>query len=356
MTEHYSKSDYKHRNRFGLVPLVSVVVPCLNEEPVLRETNRRLKHVLQQLSIDFEIIYVDDGSADATIELLRQFQADDARVRVIQLSRNFGHEVAITAGLEHTSGNAVVLIDADMQDPPEVIPEMISRWAGGCDVAYGVRTERAGETSFKLWTARAFYKLIDSLASIKIPLDAGDFRLMDRKVVDAILEMPERDRFLRGMVSWVGFKQVPVSYRRASRLAGNSKYPIKRMMHLATDGILSFSVLPLKVASIVGFSASVLALIGSAISLFVRLFTNRWVTGWTSLLLAILFMGGAQLVCLGVLGDYIGRIYGESKHRPLYFVQNKLGFEGQKCAPELGAHRQAAAASEAGIAHLQPLP
>ena len=338
MTEHCSQLVCKDRMNIGLIPLVSVVVPCFNEEAVLRETNRRLMYVLQQLAIDFEIIYVDDGSSDATIELLRRIQAADAQVRVIQLSRNFGHQVAITAGLEHSAGDAVVLIDADLQDPPEVIPEMISRWVQGCDVAYGVRTERVGESSFKRWTARAFYKLIDSVANVEIPMEAGDFRLMDRKVVDAILEMPERDRFLRGMVSWVGFKQVPVPYRRASRLAGNSKYPIKRMMHLATDGILSFSVLPLKAASVIGFSASVLAVIGIAVSLFFRLFTNRWVTGWTSLLLAILFMGGAQLVCIGIVGDYIGRIYGESKHRPLYFVQNKLGFEETKHAPYARRH------------------
>jgi polyisoprenyl-phosphate glycosyltransferase len=347
VTRHCSNLTFAHRSNIGTTPLVSVVVPCFNEEAVLQQTNCRLKQVLEQLPVDFEIIYVDDGSDDSTLELLRQFQADDVRVRVIQLSRNFGHQVAITAGLEHTLGDSVVLIDADMQDPPEVIPEMISRWTSGWDVAYGIRTERVGETSFKLWTAKAFYKLIDSLADIKIPTEAGDFRLMDRRVVNAILEMREGDRFLRGMVSWAGFKQVAVPYQRASRLAGNSKYPLKKMVHLATDGILSFSVLPLKVATLVGFSASMLAVIGAAISLFFRLFTNRWVTGWTSLLLAILFMGGAQLVCLGIIGEYVGRTYGESKHRPLYFVQQKLGFEEQK----LTARQRAGDARQAWLAH-----
>lgn len=347
MTRHCSNLTFAHRSNIGTTPLVSVVVPCFNEEAVLQQTNCRLKQVLEQLPVDFEIIYVDDGSDDSTPELLRQFHADDVRVRVIQLSRNFGHQVAITAGLEHTLGEAVLLIDADMQDPPEVIPEMISRWADGCDVAYGIRTERAGETSFKLWTAKWFYKLIDILANIKIPIEAGDFRLMDRKVVDAVLEMPERDRFLRGMVSWVGFKQVAVPYRRASRLAGTTKYPLSRMVRLALDGILSFSVLPLRLAMLAGFSVSALAVIGAVIALSFRLFTNRWVTGWTSLLLAILFMGGVQLVCVGIIGEYLGRIYGESKHRPLYFVQQKLGFGGQK----LGARQRADGAKQTWLVH-----
>jgi dolichol-phosphate mannosyltransferase len=310
--------------------LVSVIVPCYNEEAVIRQTHRSLVAVLERLDdLEHEIIYVDDGSSDQTAEILQELQAGDEPVRVIHLSRNFGHQIAVTAGLEHASGDAVVVIDADLQDPPEVIMEMVARWRDGYHVVYGLRADRGGETAFKLWTAKAFYRLMNRLSNIKIPLDVGDFRLMDRKVVEALLAMPERDRFLRGMVSWVGFRQVAVLYRRAPRFAGTSKYPLFKMIRFATDGVLSFSFMPLRLAVWIGFVAIGLAIAGIIYAVVLRLYTTDWVRGWASLFVAILLIGGVQLVSLGIIGEYIGRIYGEVKQRPLYFVQGRLGFKKQ---------------------------
>ncbi|MDQ3522375.1 MAG: glycosyltransferase family 2 protein, partial [Gemmatimonadota bacterium] len=242
--------------------LLSVVVPCYNEEAVIEETHQRLTEVLRRLDdLEYELIYVDDGSRDRTAAVLEQLHAADESVRVLRFSRNFGHQMAVTAGVEHAMGNAVVLIDADLQDPPEVIPRMVERWREGYHVAYGVRTDRDGETAFKLATAKGFYRVMNRLSETSIPLDTGDFRLMDRKVVQALQAMPERDRFVRGMVSWVGFRQVAVPYRRAPRLAGESKYPLFRMLRFALDGIASFSVAPLKLATWMGFVTSGLALV-----------------------------------------------------------------------------------------------
>jgi polyisoprenyl-phosphate glycosyltransferase len=309
-------------------PLLSVVIPCLNEKDVLQETNRRLLSVLGRAPVNFEIIYIDDGSVDSTPDLLRQLQAQDSHVRVIRLSRNFGHQVAITAGLEHASGDAVVIIDADLQDPPEVILEFVSKWLDGYDVAYGVRTEREGETAFKLWTAKFFYQVIGRLSDTRIPLDAGDFRLMDRRVVDSLLSMPERDRFVRGMVSWLGFAQVPVPYHRAPRAAGVTKFSLFKMVRFALDGVFSFSILPLRLATWTGFAASAVAILGIVIVLLERFFeVPGLVKGWSSAVIAELFIGGVQLICLGIIGEYVGRIYGESKRRPLYIVRERMGFE-----------------------------
>ena len=308
--------------------LLSVIVPCYNEEAVLAETHRRLSDVLEGIAgVDYEIVYVDDGSRDGTGQLLCGLQANDERVRVVRFSRNFGHQTAVTAGLEHARGDAVVLIDADLQDPPGVIPEFVARWREGYHGAYGVRIDRPGETQFKVATARSFYRVLGRLSETEIPLDAGDFRLMDRRVVNALQAMPERDRFVRGMVAWVGFRQVPVPYRRAPRFAGESKYPLFKMMRFALDGVTSFSVAPLHAATWIGFAASVLAMIGVVYALVLRLFTSNWVTGWTALFIAVLFVGGTQLLALGVIGEYIGRIYAESKRRPLYVVQERLGFD-----------------------------
>lgn len=308
--------------------LISVVVPCYNEALVIRETHRRLVGVLAGLEgARFEIVYVDDGSRDETAQTLHELQATDARVRVLLLSRNFGHQIAVTAGLEHAAGTCVVIIDADLQDPPEVIAEMFARWRVGAHVAYGVRTDRAGETAFKLWTAKTYYRLINRLSGIDMPLDTGDFRLMDRSVVDALLAMPERDRYLRGMVSWVGFRQTPVYYKRAPRFAGASKYPLLKMLRFATDGVISFSFTPLRLAVWMGFIAIAMALAGIVYAVLLRLYTNDWVRGWASIFVAVLFMGGVQLVSLGIIGEYIGRIYGEVKQRPLYFVRERLGFD-----------------------------
>lgn len=306
--------------------LLSVVVPCFNEELVIEETHRQLVAALEERSgMALEILYVNDGSSDRTLELLRGIQKADARVKVLGLSRNFGHQIAVTAGLDAAKGDAVALIDADLQDPPEVILEMVGRWREGVDVAYGVRSDRDGESPFKLWTAKAFYRTINRLSDTEIPLDTGDFRLMDRKVVDALLQMPERDRFVRGMVAWIGFRQEPVRYKRAARLAGETKYPLRKMLRLATDGIFSFSIKPLQLAVYMGFTVSGMALLGILYALILRLFTEAWVTGWTLLFIAVLFMGGVQLICLGIIGEYIGRIYGEVKRRPLYLVKEIFG-------------------------------
>jgi glycosyltransferase involved in cell wall biosynthesis len=316
--------------------MISIVVPCLNEEEVLRDTNRRLVAVLEQLPQKFEILYVDDGSSDRTPEILGELQADDERIRVVRFSRNFGHQMAITAGLEHASGDAVAIIDADLQDPPEVIADFVAKWMDGFDVVYGVRREREGETAFKLWTAKLFYRLIGKLSDTEIPLDAGDFRLMDRCVADALLAMPERDRFVRGMVSWLGFSQAAVPYRRAARAAGETKYSLFKMLRFATDGIVSFSILPLRLATWVGFAASGIALLGILMTVVERLMgVEGLVKGWASILVAILFIGGVQLICMGIIGEYVGRIYGESKRRPLYVVRERMGFQARSLAPEI---------------------
>jgi polyisoprenyl-phosphate glycosyltransferase len=308
--------------------LLSVVIPCMNEEEVLQETNRRLVAVLEGISLNFEILYVDDGSTDSTADLLRELQAHDARIRVMRFSRNFGHQVAITAGLEHAAGDAVAIIDADLQDPPEVLLDFLAKWLDGYDVVYGVRTERDGETAFKLWTAKVFYHIIGHLSDTPIPLDTGDFRLMDRRVVDALLSMRERDRFVRGMVSWLGFSQAAVEYRRAPRLAGVTKFSLFKMVRFAFDGIFSFSILPLRLATWTGFAASGLAVFGIIIVLLERFFgVVGLVKGWSSAMIAELFVGGVQLICTGIVGEYVGRIYGESKRRPLYVVQERMGFE-----------------------------
>lgn len=307
--------------------LVSIVVPCFNEEEVIRATYRRLVETFAvDTCEDIEIVFVDDGSRDRTLSILRALQAADSRVRVVAFSRNFGHQVAVTAGLEHAAGDAVAIIDADLQDPPEVIKAMLERWHTGVDVAYGIRTERQGETAFKRWTAKLFYRSINRMSDTPIPLDTGDFRLMDRKVVDALLNMPEKDRFVRGMVAWLGFRQEPVPYSRAARHAGETKYPFRKMLRFAMDGILSFSQVPLRVAGWIGFAITGGAIIGILYSIVFRVLTHTWVSGWTMLFICCLFIGGIQLVSLGVLGEYLGRVYGEVKRRPLYVVRERLGF------------------------------
>jgi polyisoprenyl-phosphate glycosyltransferase len=312
-------------------PLVSVVVPCFNEQEVLRKTNQQLTVALEQMPVKFEIIYVDDGSADSTPEMLREIASHDERIRVVRFSRNFGHQMAITAGLEHASGDAVVVIDADLQDPPQVILEFVQKWMEGYDVAYGVRSEREGETAFKLWTAKLFYRCIDRLSDTRIPLDTGDFRLMDRRVVDALLSMPERDRFVRGMVSWLGFSQVAVPYRRAARTAGVTKFSFFKMLRFAMDGVFSFSIVPLRLATWTGFTASGIAILGILTAVVERILgVSGLVKGWASVMIAVLFIGGVQLICIGIIGEYVGRIYGESKRRPLYVLRERIGFESRE--------------------------
>lgn len=307
--------------------ILSVVLPCYNEQESLGEAYAQLSNVLSGLHLPYELLFVDDGSKDNTLHLLGELHVKDPRVKVISLSRNFGHQVALSAGLEYANGQAVVFMDADLQDPPEVVAAMVQKWNEGWEVVYGTRVEREGESWFKQGMAKAFYRVINSISQIPIPVDTGDFRLMDRKVVDALLDLPERDRFLRGMVSWVGFSQTAVSFRRSPRAAGTTKYPFWKSLRLAMDGILSFSIVPLRIATMLGLTVSFASMIGVLAALLLRIFTQHWITGWTSLFLAILFLGGVQLVCLGIFGEYLGRIYGETKHRPLYVVREKLGFK-----------------------------
>lgn len=310
---------------------LSVIVPCFNEEAVIGLSHPRLKAALEAVSVQstmrYEIIYVDDGSRDQTAHLLGEIAREDAGVRVIALSRNFGHQPAVTAGLDHAIGDCAVIIDADLQDPPELIADMVKLWRDGFDVVYGQRTDRDGESAFKIATARAFYRGLNALSDVDIPLDVGDFRLIDRCVMDAIADMPERDRFLRGMISWVGYRQAALPYRRAARAAGESKYPLAKMIRFAVDGVLSFSLAPLRFVITIGLWIVVAAVLGIGYALINRIFTDQWVSGWTMLFIAIMFMGGVQLMVLGVIGEYVGRIYMASKSRPLYLVKRKVGFE-----------------------------
>ena len=307
--------------------LLSVVVPCFNEEEVLPETHPRLIEVLETLPVHaFELIYVDDGSRDATLDILRAIQRADTRVRVVGLSRNFGQEIAMTAGLQNTAGQAVVVIDADFQDPPEVILKMLDRWRQGVDVAYGVRAQRDGETLFRRMTSSLFYRILNRFADIDVPLDTGEFRVMDRAVVDAVLAMPEHDRFFRGIVAWAGFRQEPVPFHRLGRSDGASKHRLKDRLNLAATAILSFSLVLPRLATWLGLFFTGLALSGILYALGFRFLTDTWISGRASLFIAVLFVGGVQLVLFGVLGEYVGRIYGEVKRRPLCFVKERLGF------------------------------
>lgn len=304
---------------------LSIVVPCFNEQEVLYETHRRLSTTLRGLRLEYEIVYVDDGSSDETPAILREIQATDEHVVVVRFSRNFGHQVAVTAGLDHAIGDAVILIDADLQDPPELIADFVARWRDGYDVVYGRRTERDGETAFKRVTARLFYRVLRSLTPIDIPPDTGDFRLMDRCVVEALRKMPEQDRFLRGMVSWVGFRQTAVLYRREARFAGVSKYPLRRMLRLASDAVIAFSPLPPRLASFAGLAGLTAGLLALVATLCITLDKGSPPSTASIALVAVLFLGGAQLLAVGLLGEYVARIYRQVQSRPLYVVREMLG-------------------------------
>jgi dolichol-phosphate mannosyltransferase len=310
--------------------LLSVIVPCFNEQEVIATTHERLSGVLALIGMRYEIIYVDDGSSDETELILRRIQSQNSEhVRLILFARNFGHQMAVSAGIDYAGGDAVVLIDADLQDPPEVIEQMLARWREGYQVAYGQRTDREGESAFKRWTAKMFYRSLNRMSEIPMPLDTGDFRLMDRCVVKALRSMPERDRYIRGMVTWAGFKQVAVPYKRAARAAGESKYPLRKMLRFAVVGMLSFSRAPLHMVSMLGFACAGLSLIGIIYALAMRLFTGNWEPGWTLLFIGVVFFGGIQLICLGIVGEYVGRIYAEVKRRPIYLVRERVGFENE---------------------------
>lgn len=307
---------------------LDIVVPCFNEEAVIEQTHRRLAHVARSITaVRTTVIYVDDGSRDGTLVKLRAIAAADPDVRIVALSRNFGHQYALTAGLDAATGDAVAVIDADLQDPPEVIAEMVTRWRAGADVVYGVRATRQGETAFKRGTAHVFYRLLQTLGNADIPADVGDFRLLDRRVVDTLRDMPERDRFLRGLVVWAGFRHEGVSYERLPRAAGQTKFPFSRMFSFALDGIFSFSTVPLRLASYLGLFVSILSMIGVLYAFYIKLFTVGVIPGWAAQWIGTLFLGGVQLLSLGVIGEYVGRIYGEVKRRPLYVVKERIGFD-----------------------------
>jgi glycosyltransferase involved in cell wall biosynthesis len=308
----------------------SIVAPVYNEEALVTEFCRRAIAALEPLGEPFELVLVDDGSRDSSPEIIRRLHEQDPRIKVINLSKNFGHQIAITAGMDYARGQVVVVIDSDLQDPPEVIPRMIEEWKRGFQVVYGVRGEREGETAFKLATASLFYRLIRKITNVDIPLDTGDFRLMDRKVVNALKSMREQKRFMRGLSVWVGFKQTGITYKRDARKAGETKYPVRKMIRFALDGITAFSYLPLQLASYMGFIIACIVGLAAIIAVILRLSNligPDVLKGQTTTLVAVLFLGGVQLIFLGIIGEYLGRIYDEVKRRPLYIVAEELGFE-----------------------------
>lgn len=307
-------------------PTISVVAPVFNEEAILPEFYRRVRMVMEGMGLPWELVLVNDGSRDRSPQIMRELHAQDPRVKVVDFARNFGHQVAITAGADYARGDAVVVMDADLQDPPEVIPELVEQWRAGYEVVYAVRSARKGETWFKEFTAKVFYRLIYRITDIDIPMDTGDFRLMDRKVVDALKGMREKHRFMRGLSVWVGFRQTGVKYVRAERYAGETKYPLKKMLKFALDGITSFSYLPLQLATYIGFIAAGLAVLGIIVTIILRLSGSEAFYGQATTLVSVLFLGGVQLISLGIIGEYLGRIYDEVKGRPLYIVREALGF------------------------------
>ena len=299
----------------------SIVAPIYNELENTPELYRRVTEVMDALGEPWELVVVDDGSTDGSTEAICTLAREDERVRPVIFARNFGHQIAITAGWDYARGDAVVIIDADLQDPPEVIVEMAKKWKEGYEVVYAVRSEREGESLFKIWTASLFYRLIYRITDVKIPLDTGDFRLMDRKVVDVLKQMRERHRFPRGMSAWVGFRQIGVEYKRAARLAGQTKYPFRKMFRLALNAITSFSYFPLQVATFFGFASAGVAIIAIPVVVALRLAGSHFFEGQTTTLISVLFLGGVQLISLGILGEYVGRLYDEAKGRPLYIVR-----------------------------------
>jgi glycosyltransferase involved in cell wall biosynthesis len=313
--------------RAAAAPVYSVVIPIFNEQEVLPALFDRLTVLLEHLDGQAEVILVDDGSEDEGLARKMDLASRDGRFKVLHLSRNFGHQIAITAGLDFAAGNAVVVMDADLQDPPEVILELARCWREGFDVVYAVRRVRAGEKRFKRKTATAFYRLLRRLSDVDIPADVGDFRLVDRKALEAYKTMREEDRFVRGMFSWIGFKQTGVPYDRDERYAGKTKYPLRKMLQFAVDGIVSFSNAPLRLALTLGFLVSLASFIYGFVAISLRLAGAFTVPGWTSVIIVASFLGGVQLMVLGVIGEYVGKAYKEAKKRPLYVVSSSLGLE-----------------------------
>ncbi len=302
-------------------PTISIVAPNFNESGSVHEFYRRVCESMEKLGESWELVWVDDGSTDGSTETIREFARQDSHIRPVIFARNFGHQLAVTAGLDFSRGQAVIIMDSDLQDPPEVIADLVAKWREGNEVVFAIRSEREGESWFKLFTASLFYRLIYRITDVDIPLDTGDFRLLDRKVVDVMNQMRERHRFLRGMSVWVGFRQAGVSYRRAARFAGETKYPLKKMIKFASDAITGFSYFPLQLATYLGFISAGLSILAIPIVAIARLAGSQAFFGQATTLIAVLFLGGVQLISLGILGEYIGRLYDEAKGRPLYIVR-----------------------------------
>lgn len=322
-------------------PTFTVIAPVFNETASLPELYRRVVEVMDATGQPWELVLVDDGSQDGSTNMIRELAERDERVRPVIFARNFGHQIAVTAGLDYSRGDAVIIIDSDLQDPPELILGMIEKWREGYEVVYAVRAEREGESWFKLWTASLFYRLIFRITDVKIPVDTGDFRLMDRKVVNVMNSMREKYRFLRGMSAWVGFRQIGLPYKRSARYAGSTKYPISKMFKLALNAITGFSYFPLQLATYIGFGAATLSILLIPVVIIMRALSHEQFLGQASTLVAVLFLGGVQLISLGILGEYLGRVYDEVKNRPLYIVSI-----GPDEAGSLSAARSTAASGE----------
>ena len=308
---------------------ISVVIPMYNEEEVVKTSYLKIEKVLEELKqYEYEIIFIDDGSKDKTLGLLQEIAQGNRKVKILSFSRNFGHQVAVTAGIQYVTGDAVIIMDADLQDPPELLPEMIALWEEGNEVIYGQRKSRKGESAFKLLTAKMFYSTLNALSDVEIPKDTGDFRLVDKKVIDVINAMPEHNKFLRGLFSWVGFRQKAYFYEREERKAGKTKYPFQKMWKLASDGIISFSTKPLKIVGGLGCITIILSIVILIYSLVSYAFhLNHLTPGWTSIMVAITLFSGVQLLSIWIISEYIARIYDETRHRPEYIIDKKINIE-----------------------------
>jgi len=306
--------------------MYSIIVPIYNEEQTLPELRHRLDQVAGSLDQQCEVIFVDDGSKDRSFALMKEFHREDARFKALRLSRNFGHQVAISAGLERAQGDAVILMDGDLQDPPELLPAMVARWKEGYQVVYTVKKSRR-ENPLKRFAFTSFYRILNAMSTIQIPLDAGNFSLLDREVVHAMRTMPERHRYISGLRAWVGYRQIGLEYDRGARFAGKPRMSFRRLVQLALDGILSFSNAPLRVAVYIGFTSAIMSFAGGLYVVYEKLFTDKAILGWTSTIVSITFLGGLILMTLGIIGEYVGRIYDEVKQRPLYLIGDAVGFE-----------------------------
>ena len=332
-------TQYTIRTPRNRAPLsMSLVIPCYNEEDVLPELRRRLKELVSKYSFPIEVVLIDDGSKDNTWPMIHSYSQEDGFIKAVRLARNFGHQTAITCGLDQTRGEVVVILDADLQDPPELIPEMLQEWSEGYDVVYGQRRKRAGESVSKKFFAFAFYRIFEKIAGLKVPRDTGDFRLMDRRAVDALQSLRERHRFVRGMVSWIGYHQKAVQYDRPERFAGVTKYPFRKSLFLAIDAITSFTYAPLRLASYLGLATSALAFLYIVVVVALKLVGISF-PGYTSIMAAILLLGGVQLTVLGILGEYVGRIFEQGQQRPLYLIDQVQGEPlAHAAAPSKHAH------------------